>query len=272
MEEVLRGVGKVVAWLHLAPSRVLGCAVAGLAVVLVLSSCGMVGKNVGAGTAQGAMTQLHKEIAEMPPEQQGIIAERNTKAAVRGMLDELSTPERQAQLSKMIAATMSQALRSMAHPSPASSGTGGSGGGGGSAALPIEDMSAQLAKGITGALSRQLQAELGKDGSGPLATAMAASTERMTAAATAGMRKELEGLTGPCSDPEPRKCLEREVHELGKAAFSGALEGIRIPLLVLIFMLGFVACLLLLQLLGLRGGRRAPGAFPHEGRRTNGTA
>lgn len=229
-----------------------------LAAVALSSSCTGVGKRVGGKSTEGALTELQEQIAAVPPEQQGIIAERNAKAAVRGMLNELSSPERQSQLSNIIQQAISDALRSAAHPVPSSEQTGGSGAGGGEGAgPPIQDISAQIARGVAKALSRELLAEFGPQGEGPLSTSLASSTERITSSAVTGIRQEMTAFAGGCIGQDPEKCLDQRVRELGKSAAAGMLDAVRVPVLILAFVLGFVACLMLVQLVGLaRWSRR----------------
>jgi hypothetical protein len=131
---------------------------------------------------------------------------------------------------------------------------GGSGGLG--AGPPLQDISGQIAKGISAALTQELRAQLGPDGTGPLGEALSGSSAQISAAAAAAVRHELGSLIGPCDQQDTAKCVDRRVHELGRAASSGMMEGLRVPLLLLSFGLGAVVCAAMLKLLGWSPRRR----------------
>src|SRR4051812_39132878 len=78
------------------------------------ASCAMVGAQQGKAVSRAAAEEFQKQVMAIPPEQQGILAERNAAGAVRGLLDELSTPERQAQVARALESTLASALRGVA--------------------------------------------------------------------------------------------------------------------------------------------------------------
>lgn len=219
-----------------------------LAVILSLQGCGL-SQRAGEDATSGAIKELRKEVQDVPPEEQGLIARRNGKAAVRGLLDELSSPESRRQLSNTINLATNEVLQGMEGRSSTGEGWGGSG-----APPPMEDFGRQLAKGISTEMTLWMREELGPDGQGPLAVAMARTSERVSVSAMTAIEQELGTFMGPCTDTDRRKCVNQRARELGAAAAIGALDVFRVPVLVSMFVLGFGACLVLMPLL-LRLGR-----------------
>src|SRR5688572_9363888 len=79
-------------------------------------ACALIGKRVGSEAAAGALTETREQILALPPEERGKVAEQAARGAMRGLLDELSTPERRQQISEAISLGVSQALESLARP------------------------------------------------------------------------------------------------------------------------------------------------------------
>lgn len=116
----------------------------------------------------------------------------------------------------------------------------------------VREATKRIAQEISAEVIRHLEAELGAAGTGPLSEAMAGASERLTAAATEGAIDEVTMFAAQCSDGDPQRCLERQVHRLGAAAGAGLLDALRLPFALLCFALGFFTCLLLVLLVRTR--------------------
>jgi hypothetical protein len=220
--------------------------------VLGAAGCGA-GQNVGRGAGQGAVNEISEE-AEHP--RQGpppmSIASKNVMI---GALDELSKPERQAQLAQIMAALTKGGLSSAAGTPPSGYGWGG---GPSNAnpptlapapsfsadAFPVATLGGRFSEGFTLGMSRQLQSELGPNGDGPLAKALTAVTEQMSGAAANGLAGGLTPDLGDCGGANRNECAERRVQQLSRSAAVGFAQGLgstmRIPLLFVGFFVGLL--------------------------------
>lgn len=159
-----------------------------------------------------------------------IAAER----AVQGAMKALDDPEQQARIQKMISAAVAAVTRTM-----------------------VEDASAQL------------MAELGPNGSGPLAVSMSQAGQRVSASVAGGvvggvvggMGTQLASLVPECNGPNRAACLQQRLQETTRttaASFSrGVRDSIGWQFLLLAFALGAVGGALGSWLWSLRTARRS---------------
>jgi hypothetical protein len=189
--------------------------------------CG-IAERAGRGATEGALQTLAGKV----PDRDRIkhLTEGIKRRVVTGALDELGQPEQLEDLQRIAAAmasgTVSGALRA--------SGT-----------LPVEAVTEQAAR----AFSRQMLAELGPTGDGPLATSVSATMEQVSASMARGVRGELAPLFPECSGADASGCLDRAVERVSRASSAGVAAGIRESLggwpLALAFGAGALAALAL---------------------------
>ena len=178
----------------------------GLALIVAIA-CVQSGcaRHVGKQAAEGAATELRRQ-AEARPEKPAHEAAEN---AVVGVVDALDDPAQRARIDSLIAQAVSAA-----------------------ATAAVEKA------------TRQLVAELGSDGEGPLAVSLARTGERASAAAVGGVGSELIALAPECAGPDPLGCIERRLQQTARstaASFSaGVRETLGWQLLLVAFALGAV--------------------------------
>lgn len=209
----------------------------GAVVVAVLcAGCGLAAHRVGENATAG----FQKQVLEIPKEQQGIVAERNGAGLVRGVFDELSEPERKAQLERMIDDAIRQSLASLARDGHSTGAPGTGGSGSGEISPDIKLIATRLAEGFADGLTARLSQQLGRDGSGPLTTALAGSSQKLASSAVVGASQTFFSGGADCEDPSSFECTQKHVRLLGEAAMGGAAKGIRWWLFGLAFLLGFM--------------------------------
>jgi hypothetical protein len=114
---------------------------------------------------------------------------------------------------------------------------------------PIGALGGGFSEGFAFGLSRQLQAELGPNGDGPLAQTLTRVVERASAAAVAGAAQQLAPMTAAeCAGMDNKKCADMRVYELSRSAADGFVDGlgaaIHLPLMILAFAGGLLTALL----------------------------
>jgi hypothetical protein len=215
----------------------------------------------GSSAASGAIGEIREE-AQKPKEGPAPF-EIGSRNMVIGALDELDRPERQAQLSRIMGAMTQGVLTSAVGDRSSRFGWGG----GPPAlaapslapapsfsadALPIAALGGRFSEGFTLGMSRQLQAEIGPTGEGPLAKSLATATEQMSQAAATGFAQGLTPELGDCAGADRTACTERRVQQLSRSAAVGFAQGlgaaIRIPLLIVAFVVGLVVALVFVGL------------------------
>jgi hypothetical protein len=142
---------------------------------------------------------------------------------------------------------------------------------------PMGALGGKMAEGFTLGMSRQLQAELGRDGQGPLGQTMAGVMREATQAAISGATQEL--VPADCVGIDSRECAERRVRDLSRSAAKGFVDGmgaaLQIPLLVAAFGAGVIGALIVFLLLRLRRpvliATDAGPIHPHRPAHTHGT-
>jgi hypothetical protein len=200
----------------------------------------------GRKATQGAFEQLQRTIAE--PREPGKKAPMEIAGgnALIGAMDVLDDPARQEQLSRIVGTATESAIRTAVGPfqQPSAWGGGPPAAYGTSIGTFGTDFSAGFALGV----SRQLQLEIGPDGSGPLGKSLTGLAQEMSVAAANGVVGELTPIDTGCTDPDRKKCTERRVYDMSRVAAIGFADGVahslRIPVLVLTFLGGFVVALI----------------------------
>lgn len=108
--------------------------------------------------------------------------------------------------------------------------------------------------------TRQMVAELGPDGEGPLAVSLSRTGERVSASAVGGVGSEIARLAPECVGPDPLGCLERRLQQTARSTAASFTAGIKDSagwqLLLVAFALGAGAALLGAWLWSLRHFRR----------------
>jgi len=85
-----------------------------------------------------------------------------------------------------------------------------------------------------------------------LAKSLAAATEQMSGAAATGVAQGMAPDLGDCNGVDRSRCTEQRVQELSRYAAVGFAQGmgnaLRIPLLIIAFLAGLLAALVLFLL------------------------
>src|SRR6185436_18213048 len=139
-------------------------------------------------------------------------------------LETLDNPEQQEQLSRAVGvateSAIDSAVESLRRP-------GAWGGGPGAAyGTPVGAFGGDFSTGLALGLSRQLQLELGPDGSGPLGKSLAGLAQEMSGAAANGVVTEFSPVAGDCGGPDRKACVDRRVYDVSRLAAVGVADGI----------------------------------------------
>ena len=178
-----------------------------LAITLVVQpGCG-VAQRAGKGAAEGAIGAVARKVGDRESIKQ--LTEGVKRRVVGGAVDELSQPEQLDRLQRIAAAMAAGTVSgvSRAGTMAALERAGERGGQEVPGATLVEAITEQAAR----ALSRQLIAELGPTGGGPLTTSLSAMTEQTTASIARGVRGELAPFFPECRSADASKCLDREI-------------------------------------------------------------
>jgi hypothetical protein len=236
-----------------------------LLAVLPVACAGRIGKNAAAG----AMAEMRQQSAngEQPP---ASVAGGN---AVAGALAALDTPEQQARLQRLLSRAAAGALAALdtpeqeAHMQRLVSQM--------VAAVTrsvVEDSSAELSRAVATATrsvvadaSAQLMAELGQNGSGPLAVSLSQTGARVSASVVGGVAggvgNELGALVPACTGPNRAACLEERLQQTTRTTAASFTKGVRDSLgwqlLFVAFVLGALGGALGSWLWSLRQVRRS---------------
>jgi hypothetical protein len=194
-----------------------------IALAIALASqagCG-IAERAGRGAAEGAIGKLARKLGD------GDELGRLKGRAAGGIMGALSQPEPLDDIQRIAAAV---AAGTVSGASRAAAGTalraGGHGGQGAGSATPVEAVAEQAAR----AFSRQVVADLGRAGDGPLATSLSAMTEQMSASMARGARSDLAPLFPECRGADASTCLDRAVERMSRASSAGVAAGIRASL------------------------------------------
>jgi hypothetical protein len=185
-------------------------------------------ERIGQKAAEGAMKSMREEAANPTgtPPSQ-IAAER----AVKGAINALDDPEQQARIQKLVSQAVAAVTRTM-----------------------VEDASAELV------------AQLGADGSGPLAASLSQTGQRVSASVAGGVvggvSAELAtALIPECSGPNRAACLQQRLQEATRSTAASFSKGVRDSIgwqfLLLAFVLGAAGGALGSWLWSLRVARRS---------------
>jgi hypothetical protein len=98
-----------------------------------------------------------------------------------------------------------------------------------------------LAEALVASFSKELIAQLGPDGEGPLARSLAAVSEKLAASVVRGVRAE---IAPECEGDDSSRCLDRRIQALGKATSAGLSAGASPTFGPYPIVIGFIAGLL----------------------------
>lgn len=198
-----------------------GLVVVAAAVALQPACAERIGKNAAAGAI--AELQQKRAIADEDPNKQ--VARVAAQRAVEGVVGALDAPEQRAAINKLVSEAVSVA-----------------------AATAVKEA------------ARQMIAELGPDGQGPLSVSLAHAGEHISAAAVDSTGTELAGLFPECAGPDKVDCIERRLQHTARstaASFTaGVKDSIGWQLLLLMFVLGAAGGVLGAWLWSMRPVRR----------------
>jgi hypothetical protein len=226
------------------------------ALVLVLATqvgCGAAGRGLGRGAVHGALETVREEeeAGERP------LAQKIPGSAMLGALEQLSQPTQLEQLARVVATASAAALRGATQADPAPPEPAGLRPASSEVVTaeapetPAEALARQAARAFATELARQL----GADGHGPLGQSLSDTAGRVSASAVRGAQAEVvpllpvgevdgaRGLRGAaaCTGPDQAACVERSLHEIGRATSAGVVAGVRESIGAWIFALTFVA-------------------------------
>jgi hypothetical protein len=233
-----------------------------LAVALAFQpGCG-VAQRAAKGAAEAAIGTLSRKVGDREHLEE--LKEGIQRRATSVLVDELSQPEQLQGLQRiaesMATGTIRGTSRAMSGPLTAGAGLGERGRSGATPATPVEAVAEQAAR----AFSRQLLAEIGPSGQGPLSTSLAAMTERLTESMARGARGDLAPLFPECSGVDASQCLDRAVERMSRASSAGIAAGVRESLgawpLVLAFGGGVLSTVVLAWGWGVYRARRPTAA------------
>jgi hypothetical protein len=235
--------------------------VMGLLVCVLIAGCA---SQAGRGAVKGAANEVREQAEH--PEQGPPPLEIASRNIVIGALDELQKPNRQAELERIMGVMTQGVLASAAGNKNPALGWGG----GPSTpapvqlapaqsfsadALPIAALGGRFSEGFTLGMSKQLQAEFGPAGDGPLAKSLATVTEQMSQAAATGFAQGLTPELGDCAGADRSQCTERRVQQLSRSAAVGFAQGLgtafRLPLLIAGFVVGLIVAFVFFGLMRL---------------------
>ena len=161
-------------------------------------------QRIGEQTAKGMVSGMKAHAGADPNQQVSRVA---AGRAVEGAVAALDAPEQREHLRSIVADTMSEVVQTA-----------------------IEDA------------TRQIVAELGPDGEGPLAASLTNASARISAGVVSGARGEMMALFPDCAGPDPRACIERQLQDMARSTAAGFTKGIRdtlgLPLLIIAFVFG----------------------------------
>jgi hypothetical protein len=146
-------------------------------------------ERMGKKAAAGAVAELQRQSSDDPSKQAARVA---ATRAVEGAVETLDEPAQRARIDHMVS----------------------------QAAAAAATVAVQNA-------TRQLVAELGADGEGPLAVSIARTGERVSAAAVSSVGSEIAALAPECAGPDPLGCIERRLQQTARSAASSFTTGVK---------------------------------------------
>jgi hypothetical protein len=149
---------------------------------------------VGAHRAvEGAVAAL--EAPEQREQIRGLVSEVMSEAvqtAIKSAIATFEAPEQREQIRSLVSEVMSEAVQTA-----------------------VDDA------------TRQMVAALGPDGDGRLTASLANASSRIAAGVVSGARGEMMAMFPDCSDPDPRACMQRQLHEMARSTAAGFTKGMR---------------------------------------------
>jgi hypothetical protein len=204
--------------------RAVGRSARGIALIAALAGVGSgCAGLMGKRAAEGAVKAIEEQDADKDPRHQ--IARVAAERAVEGAVSALEEPAQRAVIQRLVNEAVSAA-----------------------ATLAVEKA------------TRQMVAELGPDGDGPLAVSLSRTGERVSAAAVGGVGSEIAQLAPECVGLDPLGCLERRLQRTARSTAASFTAGVKDTagwqLLLVAFVLGACGGLLAAWLWSLRHLRR----------------
>ena len=199
--------------------------------------------SVAAGNVvAGAMAALDT------PEQQARMR-RLVSQAAGGAMAALDTPEQQARMQRFASQTVAAVTRSVVEGSSAD----------------LSRAIAAVTRSVVEDASAELVAQLGPNGSGPLAVSLSQTGERVSASVVGGVAggvgNELAALVPECTGPNRAACLEQRLQQTTRTTAATFTKGVRDSLgwqlLFVAFVLGVLGGALGSWLWSLRQVRRS---------------
>jgi len=183
--------------------------------------------------ARSATIGVKSKIAEIDPVVARTIGDQAARGAVTGALDKLASEEQRELVGAIVETTSKAATRGIVvalRPD----------------AAHLQELVDSAVTHALDGVSRHLAADSG------LREQLAATTHRISASAVYGARDALADIFPACTHvPDRRRCVEDQLGEVSRTAargmVAGAIDASRWPILVLVFMAGALAALLVVR-------------------------
>jgi hypothetical protein len=218
----------------------------GLSIVLLFAAFPLAcAERMGKNAAAGAMAQMKQQSERGGPPPASVAAGN----VVAGAMAALDTPEQQARMQRFVSQTVADVTRSVVEGSSAE----------------LSRAIAAVTRSVVEDASAELVAQLGPNGSGPLAVSLSQTGERVSASVVGGVAggvgNELAALVPECRGPNRAACLEQRLQQTTRTTAATFTKGVRDSLgwqlLFVAFVLGVLGGALGSWLWSLRQVRRS---------------
>jgi len=170
--------------------RILRRSAGGFAVVVACAALATgCAERIGQRAAAGAVTELQRRHDQNPDQRPMKIA---AASAVQGALDALETPEQRARFERM-----------------------------------VSQVAAAAAQTVVEEATRQVVAELGAQGQGPLAISLSRTGERVASSAVGSVGAQLAALVPECDGPDQLGCIEQRLQRTARSTAASFTAGVR---------------------------------------------
>jgi hypothetical protein len=231
-------------------NRVSGGAIGSLAALFALlaSACAhQMGKNAAMGAAQEVANSQAANADDPSRQVSRVFAQRATEGAlaafdapeqrqrmqqlvnmfadqaIEGSVAALDAPAQRERIQKIVDAAVAQAVASaFRSTSKVLQGGGASG-----QVSPVASLVGQVARTAVDEAVRELVANLGAQGQGPLAMSLAATSRDVSAAAVGSALDQLNELFPGCRGPDAVACVNRQIAGMSQSAAIGFSAGLR---------------------------------------------
>jgi hypothetical protein len=161
-------------------------------------------ERIGKKAAEGAVTELQRQHEQNPDKKPMKLA---AASAVEGAVEALDAPEQRARVERLVAEAVAAAVHTAVEQA-----------------------------------TRQVVAELGAQGEGPLATSLSRTGERIATTAVGGVGAQLAALVPECTGPDQLDCIEQRLQRTARSTAASFTAGVRETLgwqlLLVAFVLG----------------------------------